>query len=84
MISCPYYDSRGFCAKPVMISINESGMCDVIWKDGHLKTLVSPFTDETLYRKELINLVVLENNKNKKGDAETRLEDPQDGDAVNE
>ncbi len=45
MSQCPYY-SGGWCAKPDVVTIDERGMCSVLWKKGQPKLLKTPFTDE--------------------------------------
>lgn len=67
MTQCPYYDNRGFCAKPTMISIDENGMCSVLWKRGQQRQLIMPFDDSTYYRKDFIEII----------DAETQVSDVQ-------
>lgn len=39
MSQCPHYDINGFCAKPHLVSIDENGMCSVLWKNGQQRNL---------------------------------------------
>lgn len=85
MIQCPYYDTRGFCAKPTVVSIDENGMCAVIWKRGQRRQLVYPFTDDMYLKKPIIiedAAMQVDNpaeTSKEEGD-ESRSEDPQNGD----
>lgn len=47
---CPYFDKRGYCAKPGIVSIDGLGMCDVLWKNGQHKMLR---TDYEYLREEM-------------------------------
>lgn len=56
MAQCPYYDNRGFCAKTAVVSIDEMGMCSVLWRKGQRRQLAMPFNGEA-YPRESINIV---------------------------
>lgn len=62
MTQCPYNDRRGYCAKPVAISINQMGMCSVLWRKGQQRHLMMPFTDE-MYPKDPIKIMDAEDVK---------------------
>ena len=65
MASCPYFNQQGFCTKLSVVSINEMGMCSVIWKKKgqqmEMRQQVMPFTDE-MYPKEHIVILDAEIN----------------------
>lgn len=83
---CPYNDMQGFCAKPVMICVDEMGMCKTVWKKGQQRSLKQPFNDSTIYRKVLMNIEdaefeVYDGQQSKKGEnTETGEEDLSNGD----
>ena len=55
VMQCPYYDNRGFCSKPVVIEIDENGMCNAIWRKGQPRKLQYPLNDENYPKiKEII------------------------------
>lgn len=56
MTQCPFHDSRGYCAKPSIVSIDEMGMCSVLWKRGQQRQLTFPFT-ENKYSKETMTII---------------------------
>jgi len=39
MAQCPYYNDQGFCAKKTVLTIDENGMCNVLWRRGQQKIL---------------------------------------------
>lgn len=84
MAHCPYYDNRGFCAKPSVVSIDQMGMCSVLWRRGQQRQLAMPFTEE-MYPRELINIVDAEtvvsdsHEEENKEEAGSRQEDPTNG-----
>lgn len=41
MTQCPYYDSRGFCAQPIALEIDQMGMCSVLWRKGQPRSINS-------------------------------------------
>jgi hypothetical protein len=55
VLSCPFWDKRGFCGKGV-VKIDENGMCSVIWKKGQHRLLRIPFNKED-YPKRLMKIV---------------------------
>ena len=81
MTQCPYYDERGYCAKPTVVGIDQMGMCSVLWRRGQQKLLMMPFT-EKLYPKDPITIIdaeiripdVVEEEKEEA--TESRSEDP--------
>lgn len=77
MNQCPYYDVRGICAKQ-LLSIDENGMCETLWRRGQQRRMATPFTEEQYPKKEYaifdVNFKI----------AETPFEDPQDGIIVEE
>ena len=81
MTQCPYYDERGYCAKPTIIGIDQMGMCSVLWRRGQQKQLMMPFT-EKLYPKDPITIIDAEivapdvTEEEKEEAVESRLEDP--------
>lgn len=89
MTKCPYYDDRGYCAKPTVVSIDEMGMCSVLWRKGQSRQLELPFTEE-LYPREQVTIVDAETavddrqEEETKEEEESRSEDPQNGDAATE
>ena len=80
MTQCPYHDERGYCAKPTIISIDQMGMCSVLWRRGQQRQLMMPFTEE-LYPKDPITIINVEIavlniiEKEKKKVTESRSED---------
>ena len=42
---CPYHNKNGFCSKFSVVSIDENGMCSVLWKGGQPRELTQPFND---------------------------------------
>ena len=90
MAQCPYYDKRGYCAKSTVVSINQMGMCSVLWRRGQQKRLKMPFTEEN-YPKDPITIVDAEiiipndiKEQMKEEDAGSRLENPTNGDAASQ
>ena len=86
MIKCPYY-SNGFCGKPIAITIDQMGMCDVLWRKGHKISLKTPFTNEYYPRQQIqiidAEIVVDDSQETKiKEEGESRSEDPLNGDAA--
>lgn len=81
MAQCPYYDNRGYCAKPTVVSIDEMGMCSVLWRKGQQKQLMMPFTEE-YYPREPITIIDAEivvddrHEEEIEEEGESRLEDP--------
>lgn len=61
MIQCPYNDTKGFCAKPTVISIDEAGMCDVLWKKGKSRMLRMPFSNDNYPKEPVVIVDVAEN-----------------------
>lgn len=53
---CPYHDENGFCSKPSVISIDERGMCKVVWKNGNPADL-SRFSEDKDYKKESVTII---------------------------
>ena len=86
MHQCPYY-FKGFCAKKTVVTIDEMGMCNVLWKKGQQRMLQTPFS-ETLYPKENVIIVEAGNDfreiKQTKVDecGGSRQEDLRNGDAA--
>lgn len=56
MAQCPYFDSQGFCGKRDVVSINESGMCSVLWKNGQPRSLSAPPGD-SIYIKNIVTVL---------------------------
>lgn len=89
MTQCPYYDNRGYCAKPTVVSIDEMGMCSVLWRKGQQRQLAQPFTEE-YYPKELMTIIDAEiavddrQEEEIEKEEESRSEDLQIGDAATE
>lgn len=84
---CPYYDNRGFCAKPSVVVIDEQGMCSVIWKKGQPRPLFMPIED--FYEQHPIIIDEIAETQvhdltetNDKEVVESRSEDPQNGAAA--
>lgn len=84
MVQCPYHDEYNFCARPTVVSIDQNGMCNVIWRKGQSRMQTISFTNQ-IYKKnpiiveEYINDVTKEESKE---DAGSRLEDPINGTAA--
>lgn len=87
MAQCPYHDERGYCAKPTVVSVDQMGMCSVLWQKGQPKLLAMPFTEE-LYPKDPITIVdaeiVVPNviEEEKEDATKSRSEDPINGTAA--
>ena len=73
MTQCPYHDSLGYCGKPLLICVDQMGMCSVIWKRGQQRQLVRPFSDEN-YKKKKINII----------DGEIKEEKQEEEEVINE
>ena len=58
MQQCPYYNNQGFCAKKTVLTIDEMGMCTVLWRRGQQRMLQPPFTDDR-YPKQQITVINL-------------------------
>ena len=77
MVQCPYYDNKGFCAKSEVISIDQLGMCSVLWKKGQQR--VSPMS---AMRKPIMIIDAKEDEvrdvtkEESKEEAGSRLENP--------
>lgn len=88
MTSCPYYDNRGFCAKKDVLNIDEMGMCSVLWKNGQQRLLQMPFTKQNYPREDVIIIDVAATEvsdiieSKEEEEAESRLENPINGDAA--
>lgn len=93
MAQCPYHDPSGYCGKPLLICVDQMGMCNVIWKRGQRRQLVRPFSDEN-YKKKKINIIDGEIKEEKQEEEEkvtnelvqagTSQEDPPNEDAASE
>ena len=86
MTQCPYY-SNNFCGKPLAVTIDQMGMCSVLWRKGQRVPLKTPFTDQYYPRQsvEIIDaeIVVDDSQETKiKKKGESRSEDPLNGDAA--
>lgn len=53
MNQCPFIDN-GFCAKPGVVSIDEMGMCNIIWRKGQQRNYSIPFTDDIFHKEKII------------------------------
>lgn len=63
MVQCPYYNDQGFCAKKTVLTIDENGMCSVLWRRGQQKILQTPFTEDRYPKEEIIVLNVIKKQK---------------------
>lgn len=87
MTQCPYHDERGYCAKSIVVGIDQMGMCSVLWRRGQQRQLIMPFTEE-LYPKDPITIIDAETmipdviEEEKEEATENRSEDPTNGTAA--
>lgn len=88
MSQCPYHDKYDFCARPTVVSIDQNGMCNVLWRKGQRRTSQMPFTEQ-FYPKDKVIIVegavkeVSDSIKEEsEEDAGSRLEDPINGTAA--
>lgn len=87
MTQCPYYDNRGCCAKPIAVSIDQMGMCSVLWRKGQPIQLQQPFTAQNYPRQQITivdaEIVVDDGHETEiNEEGESRCEDPQNGDTA--
>ena len=63
MAQCPYYNDQGFCAKKTVLTIDENGMCSVLWRRGQQRMLQTPFTEDRYPKEEITVLNVIKKQK---------------------
>ena len=68
MVQCPFNGGNGHCAKRTVVSIDENGMCSVIWKGGQGRELTQPFND-TNYPKDRLKIIEGQEKEVKEADA---------------
>lgn len=82
MKQCCYHNENGFCAKPIAVSIDQMGMCSVLWRKGQQRQV-----RERLERDKIIiddAEIKVYDSQETENDEEggSRLEDPQNGDTA--
>ena len=60
MSQCPFYNNYGLCAKPVIVNIDQMGMCSVVWKKGQQRGVTQQFIEQASKAKIPINVIEAE------------------------
>lgn len=78
MVECSYHGENGYCEKPEVICIDQMGMCNTVWKRG-MRRQIKASGDCSREKIEIADADFKEFIAEKE-EAETRLEDPPNGD----
>ena len=60
---CPYYNAANFCSKPIVVNIDENGMCGEMWRKGAPRNQIPP-----VLKREVVNILeanIKDEDKNK-------------------